>query len=536
MSVRKNGDHIIFTVPVINKSGTVATGVYLDIVLPTGVTYDGHTQTKGSFNPSTNVWTVGNLQPSESHTLDLKVQVIDIDEAPFLFLASVMGDQLDPNNSNNTYTYKVERDSAAPNSGAIDDLFSDLSGDLSELGTDCSTCFTKYKLVTDSEENLSVVNLDEEGPYRVSLKDPTKPGSFEYAIWCECGGGENYNTSNAKIEVPALYSQEADDNTLLSTEEKISAKGQVFVREQEGPFPKIQESPIQPPEDPADGAILMEVWGQGIRFWQYSSQTSDTEGVWEKNTDFIDKLYGGDFAVDDNLGSKVANQTYNVNVKTNDKDCNNCGAGVGSGTGCGGCCGCSNQNGEPFNYFVPVTEAVNEFEIDLGVYTSIDDIMGLNISINGVQTPPTGSDAATALGQGFSASVSGSILKITLDANLATGEYMFVRGRNKRCADGDGCPQCCADSKPFNYFKDVNIATDIFEFPVEEGTEKSDIIALQVSVNGVEIPLSGTDAANDLGQGYDYSIVTGLLRINLDDAIGDSGVEYIQISGENLNV
>src|SRR5262249_12167320 len=97
------GDTITYTVIVTNDGPDTATGVALQDVLPTGVTYKSSAATAGSYNPATRTWTVGSVAVGTTETLIITAQVSSAN--PAANTASISAaDQFDPNAGNNSAT------------------------------------------------------------------------------------------------------------------------------------------------------------------------------------------------------------------------------------------------------------------------------------------------------------------------------------------------------------------------------------------------------------------------------------------------
>jgi uncharacterized repeat protein (TIGR01451 family) len=69
------GEDVLWTMTVRNEGAHTATGVTLRDVLPSGVTYVSSSVAKGSFDPGTGVWNVGNLVPTEVVALTITTRV-----------------------------------------------------------------------------------------------------------------------------------------------------------------------------------------------------------------------------------------------------------------------------------------------------------------------------------------------------------------------------------------------------------------------------------------------------------------------------
>lgn len=92
------GQNIIFTVTVTNTGPNSAINVVVNDVLPAGLAYvsdDGG----GAYNSGTGVWTIGDMLPAASVTLNITATVMS--SGTIVNLASVSSDTSDPNPDNN---------------------------------------------------------------------------------------------------------------------------------------------------------------------------------------------------------------------------------------------------------------------------------------------------------------------------------------------------------------------------------------------------------------------------------------------------
>ncbi|WP_223710991.1 PKD domain-containing protein [Flavobacterium potami] len=69
------GERISFSVTVSNSGPSIATGVTIKDILPSGYTYVFYNSTSGSYNPNTGIWSPGIILPGNSHTLIITVLV-----------------------------------------------------------------------------------------------------------------------------------------------------------------------------------------------------------------------------------------------------------------------------------------------------------------------------------------------------------------------------------------------------------------------------------------------------------------------------
>ena len=94
------GDNITFTVVLTNNGPDNATGVVVQDTFPTGLTYVSSVAAPGTtYNPTTGVWTVGNLADLASVTLTITAQVVNFNTQTNV--VTVSGKEIDPNLNNN---------------------------------------------------------------------------------------------------------------------------------------------------------------------------------------------------------------------------------------------------------------------------------------------------------------------------------------------------------------------------------------------------------------------------------------------------
>ena len=95
------GDDDSFTITVTNNGPDDASGVELTDLLPAGLGYAGDTPSQGSYDDSTGVWTVGDLDYGDSATLTIDITVDATND--YTNTASVTAsDQYDPDSSNDS--------------------------------------------------------------------------------------------------------------------------------------------------------------------------------------------------------------------------------------------------------------------------------------------------------------------------------------------------------------------------------------------------------------------------------------------------
>ncbi|MES2864940.1 MAG: DUF11 domain-containing protein, partial [Bacteroidota bacterium] len=101
-STPKVGSNVTFTILAANAGTSDATGVVVYDILPSGYTYLNSTVSTGTYNNTTGVWTIGNLNNGSNETLTITATVKATGN--FSNTATITGNQPDPNPNNNTST------------------------------------------------------------------------------------------------------------------------------------------------------------------------------------------------------------------------------------------------------------------------------------------------------------------------------------------------------------------------------------------------------------------------------------------------
>ena len=75
------GDYVVWIVSVINNGPDMAKNVKVYDRLPDGLKYIKHTTTKGTFNPKTGIWNIGNLSAEDGEVfLNITVKALSVGE------------------------------------------------------------------------------------------------------------------------------------------------------------------------------------------------------------------------------------------------------------------------------------------------------------------------------------------------------------------------------------------------------------------------------------------------------------------------
>ena len=95
------GDEIEFTLTASNLGPYDAEGAVVQDVLPNGYTYVSHTASKGTYNPATGEWSIGDIQAIFEEA-ELKIRATVNNTGNYTNVATIVSDEPDPDYSNNT--------------------------------------------------------------------------------------------------------------------------------------------------------------------------------------------------------------------------------------------------------------------------------------------------------------------------------------------------------------------------------------------------------------------------------------------------
>lgn len=143
------GNNVTFTVTASNTGASNNTNVIVNDLLPAGYTFVSANPSVGTYNNATGVWTVGTLNSGASATLSIVATVKST--GSYLNTATVSGDLLDPDTTNNTATSTVTPVITDTDGDGIDN-FDDLDDDNDGI-PDCDE-----NLLTSSVTNYFQIN------------------------------------------------------------------------------------------------------------------------------------------------------------------------------------------------------------------------------------------------------------------------------------------------------------------------------------------------------------------------------------------
>lgn len=101
------GSTVTFTIEAKNNGPLNATGVTVNDLLPSGLTYVSHTTSVGTYTPGTGVWSIGTLASGASRTMTITATVTAAAIPSQTNTATVRANEPDSNTSNNTASATV---------------------------------------------------------------------------------------------------------------------------------------------------------------------------------------------------------------------------------------------------------------------------------------------------------------------------------------------------------------------------------------------------------------------------------------------
>jgi uncharacterized repeat protein (TIGR01451 family) len=215
-SVSYNGESIIWKIPVTNLSPFPNTNVIVSDVMSGGMQYASHTVTKGTFDPLTGVWTVGDMSGESTETLTITVVVTDITQAPFTNTATVTGSLIEANTLDNSFTQTVTVENCPPTGAGLPDFTGCLCIDVSLNDTKCTKGVTEWRLIPSSVTNSTSYHWDQlTGKGSFTPIDPTLPITGAYDLFCVQGTSITQISCNVLFTIyPQLEDKSIFDHTI----------------------------------------------------------------------------------------------------------------------------------------------------------------------------------------------------------------------------------------------------------------------------------------------------------------------------------
>jgi len=107
------GENVIYTVVARNNGPSPATGVVVNDLLPTGLTYVSHTTSAGTYIPASGIWTIGSLANGGTRTLTITAKTTLAGGSNVINTATITGIETDPVLTNNTASVPINMLSGA---------------------------------------------------------------------------------------------------------------------------------------------------------------------------------------------------------------------------------------------------------------------------------------------------------------------------------------------------------------------------------------------------------------------------------------
>lgn len=161
------GTQVTFRITVENLNQYyTSNNVTVTDLLPTGYSFVSYTATVGNYNPTSGQWTIGNLAPNASATLDIKCTITST--ANYLNTATVSSQTTDPQQNNNTASAGIEKPIA----------------DIDAVKTDNSDYYEKGKEII---YNITIINNGPDDVFSINVSDPV-PQGLENVNWSSTQG------------------------------------------------------------------------------------------------------------------------------------------------------------------------------------------------------------------------------------------------------------------------------------------------------------------------------------------------------------
>ncbi len=159
------GDDVAFTIDVVNNGPSNATGVTVTDALPTGYSFVAASESQGSYDSGTGVWSVGALADGSSASLEITATVQS--GGDYVNSASVTGDEFDPDGSNN------DDDASVSPTPVADLAIGKTDGGASVVpGTNVNYTITVDNLGPSAADNVIVTDPTPAGLTLVSVSGP----------------------------------------------------------------------------------------------------------------------------------------------------------------------------------------------------------------------------------------------------------------------------------------------------------------------------------------------------------------------------
>ena len=215
-----NGNLTTWWIPATNTSNLVATGVKINInVNPVqGLKVETWSAEIGSFNTLNGIWSIGTLQPGETKWLKLITKVIDIGLAPFTLTSVISGNNIDPNNTNNTLVQTITSVVTSVTAGAVADIGCSC-GNVSTNDIACNYGVTEWRLILPVINSTNYTWNTSTGEYKFIHDNPYEDITANYSIWCDPGTGFVEVSGPVSVKINKLFEDVSSLNHVITKTE-----------------------------------------------------------------------------------------------------------------------------------------------------------------------------------------------------------------------------------------------------------------------------------------------------------------------------
>lgn len=221
-NVAYNGNMTTWWIPAKNLGPFVATNVKVTIsVNPSNslqlLTYQAQ---KGTFDIPSGIWNIGTLGIGEEKYLKIVTKVVDIGLAPYTITYTISGDNVDPNNVNNSGTQTLTSVVGCATAAANDSDNKCSCVDVTTNDIPCNVGITEWKIQPSSITNCDTYTWDgTTGTGRFTHKNPFEPVTFTYNIFCDSGTGGVQTAGPALVTLDPLFDSASSWDHSMNVEE-----------------------------------------------------------------------------------------------------------------------------------------------------------------------------------------------------------------------------------------------------------------------------------------------------------------------------
>ncbi len=174
-TIATDGQTVTYSISINNSGDTTASGVTVKALIPSGLTYLSSNAQQGSYNPTTGIWTIGQLPVGTTRILTIIDSVVNITGTitAFAQVQTASPADLDSSPGNNTTTTPTEDDEAAV------DLLKQGTGSTCDLALVMTSAPT-YRIYNNQDFTLTLRNTGGVAATNVTVDFPF-PQYFVYS-------------------------------------------------------------------------------------------------------------------------------------------------------------------------------------------------------------------------------------------------------------------------------------------------------------------------------------------------------------------